>query len=66
MTNQLDLSNRTIARGVAEIACVIEETSRRRTYYKLEQGHVPGAFKEGQIWCVSIPRYRRAIHGDAA
>ncbi|MCZ6840726.1 MAG: hypothetical protein O7G13_15795 [Alphaproteobacteria bacterium] len=39
---------------------------RRRTYYKLEMGYVPGAQKMGDIWALSIPTYRRAMHGDAA
>lgn len=61
-----NLENRTIARGVEEIAAIIEEPCLRRVYYKLERGMLPGAFKEGSAWCLSILRYRRAIHGEVA
>ena len=39
---------------------------RRRTYYKLEKKYVPGARKLGGTWTLSIPTYRRAMHGDTA
>ena len=38
---------------------------KRRTYYKLEKKHVPGARKFGGIWTLSIPTFRRAMHGEA-
>ena len=45
------------------------EPNLRKIYYMLEMGYVPGARKIGEKrsgWVLSIPTYRRAMHGDAA
>ena len=55
-----------VVRGAEAIGHVINETDIRRVYYWLERGYVPGAFKMGALWCLSVRRYRLAVHGDAA
>lgn len=55
-----------IVRGIKAIAAVIEEPNESRVYYLLEKGHVPGAFKEGRLWALSVPAFMRARHGEAA
>lgn len=52
--------------GVKAISEVIDEPSERRTYYLLENGLLPGAGKMGRIWYLSVPAFRRAVHGEAA
>lgn len=59
-------SSRTIAYGVEAIAAVIEEPNLRRVNYLLARGMVPGASKMGNRWVLSIPAFRRAVHGEAA
>ena len=55
-----------IVRGAKAIGAIIDEESERRVFYLLEKGHVPGAFKEGNIWALSVPVFMRARHGEAA
>ena len=53
--------------GVEAIAAVVElPHDLRRVYYMLAKGQVPGARKAGRIWQLSVPAYRRAVHGEAA
>jgi len=59
-------NERTIAWGVEEIAAVLEEPNLRRTNYMLARGMIPGAQKVGNRWMLSIPAFRRAVHGEAA
>lgn len=59
-------SNPEIVYGVDAIAHVLDEPNHRRVYYMLEQGQVPGARKMGRIWALSIPVFRREMHGEAA
>ncbi len=42
------------------------KVNRRRVHYMLEKGQVPGAKKVGRIWMLSIPQWRKAVHGEAA
>lgn len=55
-----------IVYGVEAISPVLNEPNHRRVYYMLEQGQVPGARKMGRIWALSIPAFRRVMHGEAA
>lgn len=57
---------RTVARGVKAIAEAIDEPASKKVYYRLEKGHIPGAFKEGQMWCLHIPTWLKAVTGAAA
>ncbi|RWG55696.1 MAG: hypothetical protein EOQ64_15925 [Mesorhizobium sp.] len=52
--------------GADAIARAIDESDIRAVYHALEHGHIPGAFKRGRTWGLSIPAWRRAVHGDAA
>ena len=45
---------KSVVRGVREIAVVIEESNTKKVNYKLAQGYIPGAFKEGGTWCLSF------------
>ncbi|MGA8724826.1 MAG: helix-turn-helix domain-containing protein [Acidimicrobiales bacterium] len=37
------------------------------TCYRLAQnGEIPGAFRVGGQWRVSVPRFLREVHGDAS
>jgi hypothetical protein len=54
-----------IVYGASAISQVICE-DERRTYYLLAQGLVPGQFKIGNRYGLSVPAFRRVIHGDAA
>lgn len=56
--------DKTMAWGVEEIAEAIEEPNLGRVYYLLRKGEIPGARKFGGRWGLSIPTWRRAIHGD--
>lgn len=58
--------DRSIAWGVEEIARVVEEPNTRRVNYMLANGMIPGARKVGNRWMLSIPAFRRAVHGEAA
>ena len=53
-----------IAWGAAAIGKVLNQTERQ-TYYMLEKGQVPGARKVAGKWALSIPIFRREMHGDA-
>lgn len=56
-----------IVYGAAKIADAIGESNVRRVYYMLENGHIPGARRWGRRgWALSIPAFRRAVHGEAA
>lgn len=55
-----------IVRGAEAIGAVIDEPNVRRVFYLLEKGHVPGAFREGRVWALSVPVFMRARHGEAA
>jgi hypothetical protein len=52
--------------GAEAIGDVICEPDLRRVFYMLAKGQVPGARKVGRIWQLSVPTYRREIHGEAA
>lgn len=52
-----------IVYGVEAIADALHEPNHRRVYYMLEQGQVPGSRKMGRIWALSIPVFRREMHG---
>jgi hypothetical protein len=56
---------RNIVYGVPAIAREINEPNQRRVYYMLEKGYVPGAWKAGNIWALTIPAFRRAVGLDA-
>jgi hypothetical protein len=58
--------NSEVVYGVKDIAQVIGVPDPRRCYYMLENGQVEGASKVGRIWRLSIPAWRRAVHGEAA
>lgn len=59
-----DIPAREIAYGVRAISKEISEPNRRKAYYRLEQGHVEGAFKAGNTWALNIPLYRRSVRLD--
>lgn len=42
------------------------EPAERKAYHMLENGYVAGAQKMGNIWALSVPTFRRAMHGDVA
>ncbi|HEV2899393.1 MAG TPA: DNA-binding protein [Pseudaminobacter sp.] len=52
--------------GAEAISRATGETDVRRTYYRLEKGLIPGAGKMGKRHFLSIPAFRRAVHGEAA
>jgi hypothetical protein len=51
--------------GVARIADVLN-TDKRRAYYLLSPGEIPGARKLAGKWCLSLPVFRREMHGADA
>jgi len=55
-----------IVYGVHAIGEAIDERDPRRVFYKLQKGHIPGAKKMGREWVLSIPAFRRAMHGEFA
>ncbi len=65
MSNEI-LAATEVVYGAEAIGTVINEPNLRSVYYRLEQGHVPGARKMGNTWALSVPAYRRAMHGEAA
>ena len=54
-----------IVYGVAKIKKILHEENDRRVYYMLEKGMVPGARKMGAGWALSVPAFRREVHGEA-
>jgi len=52
--------------GVERIAWAAEQLGiGTSTAYRLAaQGKIPGAFKVGAQWRVSVPAFRRLVHGD--
>ena len=55
-----------IVYGVAAISRILNEPNHRRCYHLLERGFVPGARKMGRGWALSVPLFRREMHGEAA
>jgi hypothetical protein len=47
-----------IVYGVKEIARVTNEQNLRVVYYRLEKGYVPGAWKAGKTWALTVPVFR--------
>jgi hypothetical protein len=56
------------AESIGRVIGVFDDgkVNRRRVHYMLEKGQVPGARKAGRIWMLSIPAWRKAVHGEAA
>jgi len=55
----------TIVYGGKAISREIGEPDLRKTYYKLESGYVPGAFKAGErTWGLVVPTFREALGRD--
>jgi hypothetical protein len=52
-----------IVHGAAAIAREINKDVKA-VYRLLELGLVPGAFRMGRTWSLSLPRFRKAVHGD--
>lgn len=52
--------------GAEAISRVTGEPEVRKTFYRLEKGLIPGAGKMGSRYFLSIPAFRRAVHGDSA
>jgi hypothetical protein len=50
--------------GAKAIASIIGESNLRKVFYQLDQGHIPGASRFGKRWRLSIPAWRRAVHGE--
>jgi hypothetical protein len=48
--------------GVGAIADVLN-TDKRRAYYLLSRNEIPGARKLAGKWCLSLPVFRREMHG---
>jgi hypothetical protein len=53
-----------LVHGVGAIADVLN-TDKRRAYYLLSRGEIPGARKLAGKWCLSLPVFRREVHGDS-
>lgn len=59
-------TNPEIVWGAEAISRVTGEPDVRKTFYRLEKGLIPGAGKMGNRHFLSIPAFRRAVHGEAA
>jgi len=57
-------TTREIAYGAAAIGEEISEPELRKVYYRLERGHVEGAFKVANTWALNVPIYRRSVGLD--
>lgn len=55
-----------IVYGAKAIAEATDEPDVRKVHYRLERGLIPGARKIGRVWALSLPVFRRAMHGDTA
>ena len=53
-----------IVYGVKAICPVIGEPDERVAYYRLEKGYIPGAWKAGKTWALTVPVFRRAVGLD--
>jgi hypothetical protein len=53
-----------IVYGGTAISEEISEPKLRKVYYRLEQGHVEGAFKAGSTWALNVQAYRRSVGLD--
>ena len=51
--------------GAKNIGLIIDEPNPRKVFYRLETGQIPGAKKLGGMWALSVPTWRRVMHGDA-
>jgi hypothetical protein len=60
-----NVPTREIVYGGKEISKEISEPNLRKVYYRLEQGHVEGAFKAGETWALNVPRYRKSVGLDS-
>lgn len=54
-----------IVYGVKAIAKIINEPNERRAFYLLERNYIPGSWKAGRTWALTVPAFRRAIGLDA-
>lgn len=52
--------------GAKAIGAVIDESNPRKVFHRLERGLIPGAQKLGSTWVLSVPTWRKHMHGDAA
>ena len=55
-----------IVYGARAIGAIINEPNDRIVYYKLERGYIPGSWKAGQGWALTVPVFHRAIGLDQA
>ena len=62
----MDAPTPEIVYGVDEICRVTHEKNKRKAYYRLENGLIPGAFKVGATWALSVPVFRRAAGLEVA
>jgi hypothetical protein len=51
--------------GVAAISKVVDEPNERRVNYWLSRGRLEGAWKQGNIWALTVPVWRRSVGLDA-
>jgi hypothetical protein len=54
-----------IVYGAEAIGAEINEKDERRVYYKLAKGYIPGAWKAGNTWALTVPVFRRAVGLDS-
>jgi hypothetical protein len=54
-----------IVHGAIAIARVIGKKPKA-TFLLLQSGAIPGAFRMGRGWALSLPRFNRAVHGEGA
>lgn len=54
---------REIVYGAAAIGAVIGEPNVRRVFYMLSKNQIPGQFQIGTRHGLSVPTFRRAVHG---
>jgi hypothetical protein len=50
--------------GAKAIGKVIGEPTLQKVYYHLARNHIPGATKQGHRYALSIPLWRKAMHGE--
>ena len=60
------MSTPEIVYGVKAIGAVISEPNSRRVYYLLERSYIPGAWKAGNTWALTVPVFRRAVGLEAS
>lgn len=55
-----------IAYGSKAISAVVGEPNLRVLQYRLASGYIPGAWKAGKTWALTVPVFRRAVGLDDA